>query len=342
MNRLVYQKLAKIAARTPPKEGYSAAILAHELGHAKDFEGRRSPNLRAAVEQGISIGCTTGAVIGAARGKPGLAALSAGLGEITTFIDEATAAYGALKALKRSKSFRPDELRKMRNHLIAAGSTYLGHAALKTGLAAGAAASVRYPTKYVHPALAIAIGGLTSVGVMRGLHGIFNRTGKGLPALTPTQGNRLKKQMGVAARMHTGKKDVGAYMPKYEGRFTRSMREQILDEMLSKDPSKDKKKTITRILGEGGVLIAPSKIGKKDLRRQWAGIKKTAEEKKRMSLAKELGLGLTTAGVATGIGALALGKKGRARVINFFKPIRPELQKTPASPWSTLGVAVAG
>jgi len=369
MHAAFYQELVKLSAKERTQKGFQAAILAHELGHARDFETRRVPNLRKAVESGVEWGGRIGSVIGVMRGSPGVAAISRGISQIPALVDEATASYTALKELEKTKGFTTAEHKKMRRHLLSAGATYLGQAAVQTGMAAGAAAAVNYKAD---PLAALPLGLAASLGVGIGLGKLMQHVGKNSPVITPAQGDRLKKQMQVQAGIYRGKQNlqgVAAYVTKYPGKLTRDMRLKVISSML---PGKQKNtmNAAKRMLREGGIIVSPQELARKvDRTRRWPLMQKAAAEKKpRLAgrIAKGVGLGAVTLGTAGGIAALALGKherrligsqikrylakrglvkavgkKAAGAVEASGKATQAVLQKTSASPWSTLGSAVA-
>lgn len=326
MNAAFYDELAKMGAapkRKSPK-GYAASILGHELGHAQDFEGRRVPNLRKAVERGVQLGGLAGSIIGAARGKPGIAALSQVAAQAPTLIDEATASFKAVKELEKTKSFTPEEIKKMKRHLISAGATYLGQAAVSTGMAAGAAAAVRYKAD---PLLAVPVGHLASVAVGIPLGKLFQRMGKGTPVITERQAKALKKQMRVQAQIYKGRKNMpgtALYIPKQPGGIFHKLRVGQISNLLE-SKSKNKSRTAETILREGGVLLTPQSMKqKRDLQRKWSGMKKVGAKKEEKPgvlrrVAKGVGLGAVTLGVGGGIAALAAGKGGRKKAWDWAK-----------------------
>lgn len=305
----------------PPQGGllesgtFRAAETAHEMGHATDFEGRRSPALRRALERGLWLGGKGSSLLAQARGRPAMAAigeLAAGAPELYS---EGTASVRGLRALKESGKYTPEELSKMRNTLLWAGGTYLAPRLVDAGFSAGVATAQKRHPVFMSTlkeaikqdptgaiGLGVAYGGAKRiakvlVGAPLGA-GFVSSSRKG-PPMTPAEAAALKKQMGVSGQIYEAKPEImgenAAYMPGGQnyGLF-KPNKERMLNELLTTEEDKGKqKKKVQQILTEGGVILPKTK--KAAAKDEW--------KKPPPSMGKRVAKGL-------GVGALALGTAG--------------------------------
>lgn len=273
-----YQELAKIgAAKKKPKarpKGYAASVLAHELGHAQDFEGRSLPKLRRSVETGVAIGGTLGSLGAAIAGRPGTAALLQMGSTVPTLLDEARASFRGVRALERDGRFSAEEKKKMRKHLYAAGGTYLAQAGISTGMMAGLGELRRVGAfdGKVKPGRIIAgAAGLVALPLLsRWAQKSFKESSKQVPILTDRNATRLRKDMKVRAQIYEGKnlKGNAMYIPgqTVSGPVSRDALRNVLPKLLKKKG----KTTVNTILREGGVVQGRDSITRKrDLERAW-------------------------------------------------------------------------
>jgi hypothetical protein len=296
---------------------FRAAVAAHEMGHATDFEGRRAPGLRRALERGLWLGGKGSSLLAQARGRPLMAAvgqLAAGAPELYS---EGTATFRGLKALKESGKYTPEEMKKMRNTLLWAGGTYLAPRLVDAGFAAGGAALQKYrPDITSHISrqveespdaalgLALGYGGakrLAKILVGAPFGAGFVSSSKKAPPMTPSEAEVLRKQMGVGAQIYEAEPEVigenAAYMPGGQnyGMFKKP-KEEMLGELLAAEEDKGKQKArIKQILTEGGIILPKQKTGAE--REEWK--KKPPSLGKR--IAKGVGLGALTLGTAGGL-----------------------------------------
>ena len=228
-------ELDKIAAR----KGVSSAILAHELGHARDYEGSVSPTLRMTVR---SLAPVVGGLTAAFAAKtPGAAALASGAGILPLLADEASASFKAISALKKSKNMSEADVSRAKKQLLMAGGTYAALAAGAVGTAAAAKATAS-PVAFL-PILSGAIGSAVLGNVLRK---DLNKRGKNLGD-RDAQG--LRKQMGVKAAIHKikGPTTGAAFVPGLKGPM-KSLNRLMLRRAVGKNKAR-------KISQEGGVII---------------------------------------------------------------------------------------
>jgi hypothetical protein len=252
-----FDELEKIGKAKKGPE-FRTSIAAHEMGHARDLETSRIPRLRTVAR---SLGPLAGVLAGsyaASKRRPGLAAGAAALGLSPMLADEAIASYTAVKELKKTKKFSPEEMKKMRGQLLRAGGTYLSSAAGTVGAMAALGAG-RGDLAYA----SMAAGGLGALGVSTsmasGLEGSPKTSKKGL--------EKLRKQMGIQAKVYERKggnaasgggrwSEFGAfYLPKARSKFTKMMYENELGNMVGGSPKK-----LQKMISEGAVVLPRAKV----------------------------------------------------------------------------------
>jgi len=282
--------------------GFRAALMAHEMGHATDFEGRRMPALRQALERGLWLGGQGASYLAQYRGRPGVAAVGKLLAAAPEVFSEGVASRRGYNALKESGKYTPEELKKVRNTLLSAGSTYVAPPVIGALDAAATAALQRsghleniLNSEAVIPYL-LAPHAL-SMGVGAGLGALFDRQAKKSPSMGNEEAEALRQQMGVKGNIYRGVDEIGSnafYVPpgQHEG-WGRKGREKDVGQILHED---NKNKKLVRQLLEQGGIIAPHFPGKE---------KKGEEKPKKKSLigrmAKGLGLGAVTLGTGAGL-----------------------------------------
>jgi len=282
-------------------QGFRAAVLAHELGHATDFEGRRLPALRKAIERGMWLGGQGASILGIARGRPIAAGLGDLVADLPTLTSEGVASLRGYKALKGTGAYTPEQLANIRNTLLSAGSTYAGRTLMDVGQSAGMAALQRAgkleDLVSAGGPLVIALPFLAKAGVGAGLGALFSRTAKKNPLLEEAKAEDLRQQMGVKGQIYKGApkllEDNALYLPpgQHEGWFRKSV-EQDLGRLLAGRPSK---KTVRQLMEEGGVVMPLSKPPKEK--------KAEAEQPKKKSLIGRIGKGIGLGAVTLGTGA---------------------------------------
>lgn len=179
-----FDELDKISGAKIP-----TAIAAHEMGHAKDYEGSIAPGLRAGVRKLAPFAGIGGALL---TKTPLGAAAALGAGTLPMLADEASASYNAMKHLKKSGKFKKEELTSMRNQLLQAGG---GYAAVAAG-AVGAAAAAK--ARNLPLAGASLLGGISAA---LGLGALAGRN-KDRHASTLGELAKLRKGMGVRAKIY--------------------------------------------------------------------------------------------------------------------------------------------
>jgi hypothetical protein len=243
----------------------------------------------------------------------------AAIGELASgapeLYSEGTASFRGMRGLKESGKYTPEELKKMRNTLLWAGSTYLAPRLVDAGFSAGVASlNKKYPDFMGQLAEATKQDPTGSIGLALGYGGAkriakvlvgaplgagFVSSSRKGPPMTPAEAAALKKQMGVSGQIYEAKPEVigenAAYMPGGQnyGLF-KPDKEKMLNELLTTEEDKaEQKKKVQRILTEGGVILPKRKqAAAKD---EW--------KKPPPSLGKRVAKGL-------GVGALALGTAG--------------------------------
>jgi hypothetical protein len=302
--------------------GYGASFMAHELGHAQDFENRKVPKLRKSIERGIMLGGTVASIASQIQGRPGAAALTSFLADAPGLADEAIASYKGMKNLRKSGKFNDAELKKMRNHLLAAGSTYLGQAAVSAGMAAGTGALVKQ--RGFDEALTLMPPGTSNLAkLLMGVAttSVVNRAGKKVPVIRPEVAESLRGQMSVKAPLYRGGKALegnAAYVHKADlypdsGRMAKwwhGVKADMINGMLHDQGKGKDRKTALKILAGGGIVVPQHEIKRK------RDLKKTAEKEyptKGKRLAKGLALGGLTG--ATALGVLAATNPGATKQI---------------------------
>jgi hypothetical protein len=236
-----FEELEKVAA-------YRAGIGAHELGHAKDYEGTRFPKIRGWARPVGSLGGLAAGIVLSSQGHPGLGALVTGLGQVPTLADEAIASYSAMKELKASGKLSVKELKTARNQLLQAGATYLSGAVASAGAAASFGGGRNSAQVGRIAALAGTAGNLSMIGVL-------SKTLGKSPKISKANLEKLRKQMGVKAQIYERKRDAGPlaelgayYASKPTGKVSKWLtKKQIKGHVTNKQ--------LQQILREGGVVL---------------------------------------------------------------------------------------
>ncbi len=241
-------ELEKISARKG--EYFSAALAAHELGHAKDLESSMSPKGRMILRSvGRLGGGLVGGLAGASSGSALLGGSIAALGNVPLAIDESLASYHGMQALKESGKLSEKDMKAARNQLLLAGSSYLALAA--GSIAAGAGAS-RPGAAGVLLSLAGTVGGIAGASLLSKATGRSLKDTKAV--LSRKDVDALQKQMGVKARVYAGTnmRGVDEDMKRIGAQYLLAKKDRLIPSFPMFGTSR---KNFKRINQEGGAVI---------------------------------------------------------------------------------------
>lgn len=245
---------------------YDPAVTAHEAGHIRLH--RKSPLVTAARVGGV-LTATLGPAAYLAhsfhkkkdpRALP-IAAMVAG-GFAPILADEAYASIKGYKSLKESKKYTPNELRIMRNKLLAAGGTYAAVPANLLAMLGTAAAVNKYNAGRAAKGLKELNPQLATLGIVLGIPAAMSL---GTAALV----KKFKEGKGPAISKETAKEVARAIVPDVDvyatdvpipqgsfavpkvGKWAHKANEEALKPII-KDRA-DRR----RLARNGGIVIAP-------------------------------------------------------------------------------------
>jgi hypothetical protein len=257
-------ELTKIAEKT-----YSAPVIAHEYGHAKDLEtaNRKTRNILDILGR---TGAIFGSLSGAVRDNPVLGAAAPLIGHIPHLYGEGKASIHAMQALKDLGEHTPEEIDAAKRMLIKA---FMSHASEPAALALAGAVGGVLPSghnKFVGMAAGYALPKLVNSNII--LKKLEKDINEG-PGITEEGIDRLKAVMKLKNAIKTYDmtkktknegielKPIHSMMfypdepgkPPEEGSVKSKVQKAILNEFL------DKEKDVGEVQRHGGVLSVPMK-----------------------------------------------------------------------------------
>lgn len=249
----VFDKTSAAAKKPEPVTyKHTAAVAAHELGHATHFENPIVPgSVRMPLEMLFGLGCTVGGVAAAIYKKPLLAAALGLAGHVPTLVEEYRATKDGLTALEASGKVTPKQLGHAKKELHAALGTY-GTAAASAALTMGAFGleGGKHDLTGKILGLGTAIAGPLAIWGLWKRMDKYDKLGR---RLTPAETNELREQMGVNAKIRRGEKNVNYYAPAAKNSVLRWLLRQEIEGSLHE--SNDTKRDVKNILDHGGVVL---------------------------------------------------------------------------------------
>lgn len=248
----VFDKTSAAAKKPEPVTyKHTAAVAAHELGHATHFENPVIPrSIGHPLEMVFGIGCGVGSAIAGMHGRPVIAGGLALAGMTPTLIEEFRASKDGLKALRESGKLTPRQQEHAKTELTAAFGTY-GTSALSS-----VASAVAMGLADSHPVASQVVGAGATIGGALAIWQLWERMKKYDKLgkrFTPAETNELREQMGVKAKIRRGAKNVNFYAPPFKNRVMRWLLEHEIKDHLE-EPT-NTKKDIKDILDHGGVVL---------------------------------------------------------------------------------------